>query len=53
MRVPKTYRSIEDFEREELKPGQKIGFNLDDLYAEVTMMSEHEFLFDTIEDDDS
>ncbi|MCC7540503.1 MAG: hypothetical protein IT379_30075 [Deltaproteobacteria bacterium] len=52
MRVPKTYRSIEDFEREELKPGHKIGFNLDDLYAEVSHMSEHEFLFDQHEEDE-
>ncbi len=34
MARPKTYRSMEDFEREELRPGEKIGFSLDDVYQD-------------------
>lgn len=35
MRGPKTYSSIEEFEREEIRSGEKIGFSLDDLYQEA------------------
>ncbi|MCB9708584.1 MAG: transcriptional regulator [Myxococcales bacterium] len=43
MRGPKTYRSIEEFEREEIRPSSKIGFSLDDLYQEATFNTEQEF----------
>jgi len=33
---PKWYGSIEEFEREEIRGDMKIGFSLDDLYAECT-----------------
>ena len=33
-RGPKSYRSIEDFEREEIRPGEKIGFSIDDIYQD-------------------
>lgn len=33
---PKSYSSMAEFEREEIRPGQKIGWSLDDLYAEAT-----------------
>jgi hypothetical protein len=33
---PKSYGSMAEFEREEIRPGQKIGWSLDDLYAEAT-----------------
>ena len=33
---PKTYHSIEEFEREEIRSGEKIGFSLDDLFQEAT-----------------
>ena len=38
MRVagPKNYGSFADFEREELRPLQKVGFSVDDLEAEAT-----------------
>ncbi len=36
MRGPKQYNSIEQFTREEIRPEMKIGFTLDDLYAEAT-----------------
>ena len=34
-RGPKYYRSIAEFEREEIRPGQKVGWSLDDLYSEA------------------
>lgn len=36
---PSFYRSFEEFEREELKPG-RIGFSLDDLIEETSFDSE-------------
>jgi hypothetical protein len=33
---PRNYGSFADFEREELRPMQKIGFSVDDLEAEAT-----------------
>lgn len=33
---PRNYGSFADFEREELRPLQKIGFSVDDLEAEAT-----------------
>lgn len=35
-RGPKSYRSMAEFEREEIRPGQKMGWSLDDLYAEAS-----------------
>lgn len=45
MSVPKSYRSIEDFEREELRPSNKVGFSFDDLMQE-TMLHQNDLLFD-------
>jgi hypothetical protein len=50
MALPKSYRSIEEFEREELRPSQKAGFSLDDLMQE-TMLHESDLLFDDQVDD--
>jgi hypothetical protein len=36
---PKSYRDIEEFEREEIRSGQKIGFSLDDLFQEASFQS--------------
>ena len=33
---PKSYGTFADFEREELRPMQKVGFTLEDLEAEAT-----------------
>ena len=33
---PKSYRSMEEFEREEIRAFQKYGFSLDDLFSEAT-----------------
>lgn len=35
MRRAKHYRSIEEFEREEIRSHVKLGWSLDDLYAEA------------------
>ena len=45
MPAPKQYRSIEEFEREELRPHNKIGFSFEDLMQETTFDSA-ELLFD-------
>ena len=36
MRGPKFYGSIEEFEREEIRADMKLGWSLDDLYAEAS-----------------
>ena len=45
MSMPKSYRTIEEFQREELRPGFKAGFSLDDLMQE-TQLHESDLLFD-------
>ncbi|MGF1468223.1 MAG: hypothetical protein ACFCGT_19045 [Sandaracinaceae bacterium] len=35
MRGPKRYRSLEEFEREEIKPHIKYGWSLEDLYQDA------------------
>ncbi len=35
MRGPKHYATIEEFEREEIRSHIKLGWSLDDLYAEA------------------
>ncbi len=50
MSVPKNYRSIEEFEREELRPQFKVGFSLDDLIQE-TAFDGSDLLFDDTKDE--
>ncbi len=50
MGVPRSYRTIEEFEREELRPSNKAGFSLDDLMQE-TMLHESDLLFDDQHDE--
>jgi hypothetical protein len=45
MPVPRNYKTIEEFEREELRPSNKAGFSLDDLMQE-TQLHESDLLFD-------
>ncbi len=45
MPLPKSYRNMQEFEREELRAGNKAGFSLDDLMNE-TMLHESDLLFD-------
>lgn len=37
MRGPKRYRSMEEFEREEIRRHIKLGWSLDDLYEEANI----------------
>jgi hypothetical protein len=41
---PRNYVSFADFERDELRPMQKLGFSVDDLEAEATFNPPHEEL---------
>lgn len=50
MPQPKSYRTIEEFEREELRPSNKVGFDFDDLMQE-TMLHENDLLFDDQRDE--
>ncbi len=45
MAVPKNYRSIEEFEREELHLQHRVGFSLDELMQE-TIFEGSDMLFD-------
>jgi hypothetical protein len=50
MSVPKNYRSIDEFEREELRPQFKVGFSLEDLMQE-TIFEGSDMLFDDTVDE--
>lgn len=50
MPAPKSYRSIEEFQREELRPHFKVGFTIDDLVQE-TMFDPGDLLFDDTVDE--
>jgi hypothetical protein len=50
MSMPRSYRTIEEFEREELRPQTKAGFSFDDLMQE-TMLHENDLLFDDQKDE--
>lgn len=45
-RGPKNYRSIEEFQREEIRSTEKIGFSLDDLIQEAHFQAEQDFSFE-------
>lgn len=45
MACPKSYRTIEDFEREELRPQNRVGFSLEDSMQE-TVFHGSDMLFD-------
>ena len=50
MGVPKSYRTIEEFEREEIRPDMKFGFSLDDLMQD-TALGGSDLLFDDTVDE--
>jgi hypothetical protein len=52
MSVPKSYRSIQEFEREEIRSHMKIGFSLDDLTQDVTFDSGDLLFDDTVDEYD-
>ena len=45
MPLPKSYRTIEEFQREELRAQSKAGYSFDDLMQEATLY-ESDMLFD-------
>jgi hypothetical protein len=49
MHVPKNYRSIEEFEREELRPSFKVGFSLEDLMQETAFEGSDMLFDDTVD----
>jgi hypothetical protein len=50
MAFPKNYRTIEEFEREELRPQFRVGFSLEDLMQE-TIFEGSDMLFDDTVDE--
>jgi len=53
---PRNYRTLEEFEREEIRPSFKIGFSIDD-FEETSFEAEaevgfEEFQLDSVDDDD-
>jgi len=50
MTMPKNYRTIEDFQREELRPDYRVGFSLEDLMQE-TVFEGSDMLFDDQHDE--
>jgi hypothetical protein len=51
MTVPKSYRSIEEFEREEIRRDMKLGFSLDDLMQDTDFQGGSDLLFDDTVDE--
>ncbi len=57
---PRSYRSMEEFEREEIRPSYRIGFSLEDLVEESAFEGElnfepdgeEGFHLDSVDDDD-
>lgn len=47
----KNYNSIEEFEREELRPHFKVGFTFEDLMQETTFEGTESMLFDDQHDE--
>jgi hypothetical protein len=37
MSAPKSYRNFAEFEREEIRPDQKLGWSIDDLWKDADM----------------
>ncbi len=52
MGVPKSYRSIEEFEREAIRPDMKYGFSLDDLMQDTSYENSDLLFDDTVDEYD-
>ena len=52
MGVPKSYRSIEEFEREEIRRDMKLGFSLDDLMQDTAFEGSDLLFDDTVDEYD-
>jgi len=50
--MPKSYRSIEEFEREAIRPDMKYGFSLDDLMQDTNYQASELLFDDTIDEYD-
>ena len=50
--VPKSYRSMEEFEREAIRPDLKYGFSLDDLMQDTTFEGSDLLFDDTVDEYD-
>jgi hypothetical protein len=37
MSTPKNYRSYAEFQREEIRPGEKLGWSIDDLFQDAEL----------------
>jgi hypothetical protein len=53
MRGPKHYGSIEEFEREELRMDMKVGWSLDDMFAEAAIERRGSDVEEEVDEDDS
>ncbi len=45
-RSNRSYRTFEEFHREEIRSGQKLGFSVDDLFHEATFNADQEIQYD-------
>ena len=52
MSVPKSYRTMEEFHREELRREMKLGFSLDDLMNDTAFESSDLLFYDTVDEYD-
>ncbi len=52
MGVPKSYRSMEEFERETIRPDMKYGFSLDDLMQDTAFEGSDLLFDDTVDEYD-
>ncbi len=52
MAVPKHYRTIEEFQREELRPSFRVGLSYEDLMQESTFEGSDMLFDDTIDEYD-
>lgn len=52
MGVPKSYRSMEEFEREAIRPDMKCGFSLDDLMQDTAFEGSDLLFDDTVDEYD-
>jgi hypothetical protein len=50
--MPKSYRSMEEFEREAIRPDMKYGFSLDDLMQDTTFEGSDLLFDDTVDEYD-
>lgn len=52
MGVPKSYRTMEEFERETIRPDMKYGFSLDDLMQDTSFEGSDLLFDDTVDEYD-